>query len=242
MADPFIDQEETQIYGPYASRMIRKLVVGLIPELDAGLNYSANRIDAATEAVAETLTAAQELDATRRQAVRNKRPMLRQARNLLTRFSRHLQAHAEGSVDRKVFFKADGTASGVGQSAAAVLQALTHISLKLKERTEINDRERWQSEFERVMSELAPVVDNAADARTDRRLVTPESEAARAAWHQAYLAARSMVEGVLRESGRLGLLSTVFHDLAVPAGTKLTQAIPDPPPQPDESHDDDDES
>lgn len=227
MADRFIDQDETQIYGPFAARRIRARVVGLIAQFDPALSYLADQIDAATLAVATAVEAARAGDAELRRGVRQKQPLLKQATGLLGRFSKHLDSHAPGTIDRKIFFTADGTASGVGRGAASVLLAVTQIAGRLQNpNTGVNDRTTWLSDFSTMMTDLGPVVEHAEDARTDRRDRTPEVEAARQAWMQIYLAARDCVTCVLRLTGRLDRLSTIFHDLAVPANTRLT-TIPD---------------
>jgi hypothetical protein len=227
MADRFIDQDETQIYGPYAARRIRTRLVGLIPAFDLALVHLAGEIEAATAAVKNVVDAARTHDAKLRRGAQQKRPLLEQAVNLLGRFSKHLDGHASGTVDRRVFFTADGTASGVGKSAAAVLLAVTHISGKLQDpQCGVSDRDTWRADFNEMMTSLGPVVEHAQDARTDRRETTPEVEAARQAWMQTYLAARDLVTCVLRLTGRLDRLSTIFYDLAVPANTRLTE-IPD---------------
>jgi len=234
MADRNIDQEEIKYYGPFAARIIRKRVVGLVPAFDPGLDYVADQIDGATAAVAQAVEAARDKDAETRLGTRQKKPLLKQAQSLLGRFSRHLSAHAAGSVDRKIFFVADGTAGGVGKSAPQVLLAVSHIAGKLKQpATKINDKATWAKDFSDMMTALGPVVEFADDARSDRRDITPEVEAARQAWMQVYLSARSVVEGVLRLSGKLRRLSTVFYDLAVPASTKLTAPPPEPPEEPE---------
>ena len=227
MADRFIDQDETQIYGPYAARRMRTRLVGLILEFDPALVYLAGQLDAATVAVKTAVDAARAEDAKLRRGVQQKRPLLEQAVGLLGRFSKHLDGHAPGAVDRKVFFTADGTAGGVGKSAAAVLLAVTHIASRLQDpECGVGDRNTWQSDFNTMMTNLGPVVEHAQDARTDRRERTPEVEAARQAWMQVYLAARDLVTSLLRLTGRLDRLSTIFYDLAVPANTRLT-SIPE---------------
>jgi hypothetical protein len=241
MADRFIDQDETQIYGPYAARRILTRVVGLIPEFDPALVYLANQLYIATAAVKSAVDDARTHDARLRRGVQQKRPLLKQAVGLLSRFSKHLDGHASGAVDRKVFFTADGTASGVGQGAASVLLAVTHVTSKLQDpESGVGDRGTWHADFNTMMTMLGPVVEHAQDARTDRRDSTPEVEAARQAWMQHYLAARDCVTCVLRLTGRLDRLSTIFHDLAVPANTRLT-SIPDDGPD-DDGDDTDDEA
>jgi hypothetical protein len=227
MADRFIDQDETQIYGPYAARRIRTRVVGLVPAFDGALLFMADELEAATLAVKSAVDDARTHDARLRRGVQQKTPLLKQAIGLLGRFSKHLDGHAPGAIDRKVFFTADGTASGVGKGAASVLLAVTHITGKLDDPgCGVGDRERWLGDFATMMTSLGPVVEHAFDVRTDRRDRTPAVEAARQAWMQHYLAARECVTAVLRLTGRLDRLPTIFHDLAVPANARVT-SIPD---------------
>jgi hypothetical protein len=169
-----------------------------------------------------------------RKGVQDKVPALTQALELLGRFSKHLDSHPAGTVDRKVFFTADGTAGGIGRSAPRVLLAVTHITGKLdsKNKPAIQSADTWHNDFSAIMTALGPVVDRAADARSDRRGLTPEVEAARQAWLQNYVAAKCGVECVLRLAGKLDQLSNIFYDLAVPAGTKLTSIPDDEPTQP----------
>lgn len=236
MADRFIDQDETQIYGPYASSKIRKKVIGLIPAFDPALQHLAGELDAATAAVQAAITAARDKDSSLRQGVRQKAPALKQALALLGRFSKHLDGHPQGAVDKKVFFTTDGTASGVGKSAMRVLLAVTHITGKLKlPATVVSDRDAWAKEFESTMAQLGPVVEHADSARTDRRDLTPEVEAARQAWMQTYLAVRDGVASVYRLTGKLDRLSGVFYDLAVPATAKVTAPPPEEPEEVEEA-------
>ncbi len=115
----------------------------------------------------------------------------------------------------------------MGKGAASVLLAVTHIAGKLQDPASgVGDRDRWHGDFTTMMTSLAPVVEHAFDVRTDRRDRTPGVEASRQAWMQHYLAARECVTCVLRLTGRLDRLSTIFHDLAVPANARVT-SIPD---------------
>jgi len=180
MADKFIDQDETLIYGPYAARKIRTRVVGLVPEFDAGMTYLADQIDAATAAVQSAIEAARGRDAEIRAGAHTKTPVLKQARGLLGSFSKHLSSHERGEIDRKVFFTADGTATGVGRGAQQVLLAITNINARLQNpNAKVRERVVWQQRFSEMMTALAPVLEHADDARTDRREITPEVEAAR---------------------------------------------------------------
>lgn len=233
MGDRYIDVDELSIYGPYASRQIRRQAVGLVSALDAGMSYLADEIDAATATAKTAVDASRTTAAGVRDTTRRKEPVKGQAKTLLGRFSKHLSSHEKGTVDRKVYFTRDGTAGGVGGSASKLLLAVTHIAAELsREGCPVRSREEWLAEFRAVGAAFAPAVEHSNDARTDRSAVTPEMEMARQAWLQTYAASKAGVECVLRLTGRLHRMPAIFHDLAVPAGAKVTEIPPDPPDEP----------
>ncbi len=229
MPDKSIDSDETLYYGRHTSKNIRKRLIGHIAEFDLALNYVADEMDTATDAVRSAVNAARDKDAERHQNVHSKEPLLKDALKLLGRFSKHLDGQ-DPSVNRKVYFTRDGTAGGVGRSALNVLLAITHISTKLNvSNCPVRDATHWHGEFDTMMKLLGPAVASADDSRGDRQSLTPEVEAARHAWLNGYIAAKCVVEGVLRLLGRVEQMPVLFHDLRVPAGTKLTAAPPDEP-------------
>jgi hypothetical protein len=237
MTDKNIDSDETRIYGPHTAKRIRSRLLGRIAEFDAALNYIADDIDAKTDAVTAAVAAARDIDADRTQNAQSKEPLLKDAFQLLGRFSTHLDAQEPGSVIRKVYFTRDGTAKGVGRSAQDVLLAITHISTKLADaQCPVRDAAHWHDQFDTLVKTLAPAIASADDARDDRQSLTPEVEAKRQAWLQGYIAAKCIVEGVLRLLGRIDEMPIFFYDLRVPAGTKVTEIPPDEgenaPPKP----------
>ena len=223
MSDRYIDYEETQVYGPYASKAMRGLI-GLVPALDKGIVHLADELDHATEAVGAAIKHTSEADTAVRKDITDRTPALDSARALLGRFSKHLDSLAT-PVDRKTFFRTDGTIKGIGASAPRVLLALSHLSSELKKKgSPVKDAAEWQKEVAHAIADLAPVVDHAASAKTSRRSATSEIEAARHAWLQVYSASKSITEGVLRLAGRIDHMTAVFHDLAVSGDAKVTKA------------------
>jgi len=233
MADRFIDQDETQIYGTHASKRIRTWLVGLVKQYDPALEYVADQIDASTAAVKVAIDAARTRDAERRKGAQGKEPLLKGAKRLLRQFSLHLAGHEPGLVDRKVFFTKDGTVAGVGSGVQDVLLGVTHIATKLKApKSTVRDAAYWQERFDITAKELSPVASATDEARVARRLLTPEVEAARQVWLNVYCSAKALVESLLRQVGRLEQMPLVFHDLAVPAGAKLKAPPTDAPAAP----------
>lgn len=230
MADKFIDLDETQIYGPYSARMIRGRLEGLVPEFDPALKYVANEIEHATSEIKQLIEDSRHASANVRQVSQTKGPILRQATTLLGRFSKHLDTHNRGEIDRRTYFPEDGTATGVGKSAPRVLLALGRISTMLqKTDCPVRDHERWQNEISEVIQALKPIIEHSQNAKTERLGVTPELENSRQAWLHVYAAAKFTVEAVLRLTGKLHLMSTIFYDLAVPGTVKVTEIPPEPP-------------
>jgi len=231
MADAHIDQDEMLIYGSYAADHIRRRVVGLVPAFDAALTFAADGITQATATIASTVGAGREADAQLRQGAGGKRPALVEAIDVLVRFGNHLDGHKDGTVDKRLFFTANGTASGVGRGALKVLQALDNISTQLaKSDSPVKSAADWKADVETAANGLRPHVTTTTDARTTRRSVTPEVAAASAAWHRAYLVGKDTTRAVLRQLDKLGLLDTVFFDLAVPSDAKVTDAPSEPAP------------
>jgi len=236
MTDLYIDADETQIYGQHAVRKIRVRVALLIPAFTEGMNYLATQLETATATVKHALETGRKAESGIRKGSRAKKPVKKRAVSLLGRFGKHLDAHERGAVDRKDYFVYDGTATGVGTGADNVLQAVVHISTKLSEEgCPVRDLETWLGDFRNMAEELAPVVEQSDNAKSDRREATPETKAAYQAWLQIYNAAKSGVECVLRLSGKLHLMKVIFHDLAVPANAKVTELPPEEPEEPAET-------
>jgi hypothetical protein len=228
MADSFIDQNETQIYGPYAVRQMRKLVRGLLPQFDHAIDFVSEAIQSATKEVALAVGDARTADARWRSGARQKETVIERAWDVLGRFSSHLDGHPRDAVDRKRFFTSDGRMHHLRKrSPRKVLVVLEHIAAELKKRDSgVSDAAGWHREFARAIDGLAPVVEQTESARADRRRMTPEVRQARAEWLQSYGAAKLLIESILRLTGRVDLMPQVFYDLTVPASTRLTA----PPP------------
>lgn len=230
MADKFIDLDEMQYYGPYTTRMLRERVMGIVPEYDAALKKLVIDLDDATISIKQLLEASRQAQAKVRINAQAKGPVLKQALDLLGRFSRHLDSHPRGSIDRKTFFPEDGTAHGIGKSAPRVLVALSRICTELKKNdSSLRDRSHWQDETEQVYQALAPMIAHSENAKTERTVITPELEGTRQTWLRTYLAAKCTVEGLLRLSDKVHMMPTIFYDLAVPGSTKIAASPPEPP-------------
>lgn len=227
MSDSYIDLDETQIYGPYAVARITKRLIGKVPAFDPTLTLVCDTLTQASKRVADAVAAARGAQADIRAGSQKKQSPLGTARDFLTRFASHLDAHPSGAVDDHVFFVDNGSPSGVGRSAAKQLQALQHVARELgKPDSPVKSAAEWRTEAEAIVATLEAPTASSEDAQHARRDATPETDAARDAWLVAYLVARDIVRGMLRHLGQVGLLDTFFHDLAVPDSRKVTR-VPD---------------
>lgn len=230
MADNYIDYEETQIYGPFAVKKITEVALKLVPKYDPALQYIAGEIETATVAVGKLLGNTREQDVMRTVGARAKGSQVAEARALLGRFSKHLDAHKKGEVARKLYMPSN--LSQIGRTPSRVMLALGNLKTALAAKNcPVHEASSWLKEVTAAAAALAPLVADTDSAKTTRRKLTPEIEAARSSWLQVYQAAKSTVEAVLRLQNQLHLMPEVFYDLAVPSNTKVT-APPEPSPTP----------
>lgn len=221
MADNYIDYEETQIYGPFAVKKITEVALKLVPKYDPALQYIAGEIETATAAVGKLLGNTREQDVIRTAGARAKGSQVAEARALLGRFSKHLDAHKKGEVARKLYMPSN--LSQIGRTPSRVMLALGNLKTALAAKNcPVHEASSWLKEVTAAAAALAPLVADTDSAKTTRRTLTPEIEAARSSWLLVYLAAKSTVEAVLRLTGKLQLMPEVFYDLAVPRNTKVT--------------------
>lgn len=216
MADRHIDMSEILIYTPTAAAAIVAHAKGKIASFDGALDHVAAVLTARAEAVATELGGARTADAGTRKGSQEKVPGLAAAFDALKRFRKHLEAHAKGTVDVKVFFTKDGTVGGVGKAAAKVLHGLAHIAAELeKPGCPVKDAAAWRTEILAVHAALDNPTTAASGAKATRKEITPALAKARDEWNQAYVAAKLVVEGILRLTDGLALLPEIFPDLAV---------------------------
>lgn len=234
MADRYIDQDETQIYGPYAKQKIVSVVIPLAPEeFKPALHKLAAELESSTQSMGQILEQSRGARLQVQDGSAQKATVMELASSTLSRFSKHLDTHKAGVLNRRAFFPEDGTASGVGRTPVRYQLALSRISTLLADaKSPVENREKWLGEITATMQAMQPVLAYSESAHVGRAAATPQVEAARTAWLKTYGAAKLVVEGVLTLSGHLHLLTQVFYDLALPGSTKVTEPPPETTPGP----------
>ncbi|MSP62206.1 MAG: hypothetical protein EXR72_18110 [Myxococcales bacterium] len=228
MADEYIDKDEPQIYGPHAARKILHVLGGMEAIYHPLARHLAAQICLETAAVKVAVDGSRMVKTTLRQGVVTKVPAMMAGRTVLRRFSKHLDGHAEGAIDRTQFFGDGGKYANIGRSAPKILTALQHIAGALKKKgSGVADAAGWQAQIEQAAGDLEPGLTQTQDAQIERSQMTPAVVRARERWLQVYGAAKLIVEGVLRLHGKTDLLPKIFYDLAVPSGARVTEAPKD---------------
>jgi len=213
MADTYIDDDETRLYGDYAIEQIGLQVMGRLREFDPALQYAIAALRAATDAVAGHLYVARAADPGLHRAIAHRERAIGEARECLQRFSKHLESHRPGSVAYGAFF-VEPCDTLARRGPWRLLAALDHVLGSLGELGgPIRDASHWQSELEHARVLLAETVasDRALRTQTVRSVAL---EHARTQWLTRYTAAKHLVAATLSLSGSAVSLEEVFDDLA----------------------------
>ncbi|MEZ4391308.1 MAG: hypothetical protein R3A48_09455 [Polyangiales bacterium] len=229
MADHYIDYDETRIYGDYTVEQIAHLVHGRVRELDPALEFISQRLRVATDAVAAHLYAARAQDPEYHQLVTRREAPLSEARDVLTRFSKHLESHRAGSVAYGAFF-VEPSATLARRGPQRLLAALDHVLGSLDEHREfVRDLDFWRGEIAAARAGLEAGVSEDRLIRA-RPVEGPGLQAARAHWLVVYGSAKHLVQAVLALSGSALGLDEIFDDLADVHHAE--GVIPDAPEEP----------
>jgi hypothetical protein len=122
VADPYIDQFETQIYGKYACEQMEKVCLGRVKELDGTVKF----------AIAQQAQANAEM-----KAVLDKQPKpvnvedaaatLDEARDTVVRFSSYLNSLKGYPVNPKLFFRNEAPSELARKRLVKLAAAVEHI-------------------------------------------------------------------------------------------------------------------
>ena len=209
MADEYIDQFETRVYGSYCREQMADVCLGRIPALDATVQFAIaeqGRVDAEmTSVLARQPVAPPALTEAEAVAV---------ARDAITRFGSYIGSLKGRPLDQKRFFR------GVAPSVVARLR-LTKLSGMVKhlagELVAAGDATRdasWIAELNEAQAQLSALERAHRSAKVERVDLSPEVAAARDRWLVVYSANKSLIRGFLGHLGKPELLPLIFDDLA----------------------------
>lgn len=233
MADPYIDQDETLLYGSFAASQILALVVDLDPELDGALQVVSGRITAATAAMEAALKKAGDLASVTYVGAGAAGPVA-EGQRVLRRLVAYVGSRDQGEAILADVLRGDTLGTVVKRRPVKLAGALgSAIAGVGKHQASLPEHAEWTAKLTAAKTALDALNESVRKARTDRRATTPEVAAARDAWLVVYTSAKEIVSGVLRGKGKLAMLPDVFDDLAevhrVPGVSDVTPADPTPP-------------
>ena len=229
MADPYIDQFETQIYGKYARQQMVKVCIGRIPEMDGAVKFAIAQQEQADVDMKVVLDKQTDTVSPEAAAV-----TLEEARDTVTRFGSYINSLKGHPVSPKVFFRNESP-SDVGRKRLVKLTAaVEHIVGEIPKHAAITDL-TWLKDFKSSLKKLEALKSAQQDAKTSKVDLGPEVARQREKWLAVYNANKLVVRGVLAHANKSELLPVVFDDLAeVHRAPGVSDAVPPAEPAPAE--------
>lgn len=234
MADPYIDKDETLLYGNFTAAQIPALVVGLDPDLDGALQVVSGRVAAATAAMEATLKKAGDLaTVTYAGAGANGPGPVAEGRRVLRQLVSYVGSRDQAETILADVLRGDNLTTVLKRRPVKLAGALGGAIAGVdKHKALLPEHADWTAKLTAAKAALDDLNESVRKARTNRRAMTPEIVAARDAWLVVYASAKDIVTGVLRAKGKLAMLPDVFDDLAEVhrvAGVTDDPAEPTPP-------------
>lgn len=234
--DRYIDNQETQTYGPQFSANLRRIFGahdrGPLREF---MLWCADQLDASTATIGAALQASRAQTSERGAAAEEKLPVVASARGDLRAFTLHLQAKkadSEDAWDGDLELFVPGGLSSVGRGARAVRDALQVARDALAADKTAPDRARWLKRLDGHIATLTPLIDRAETAGHARNAALSEQSDVKRDWLRTYRGVALVFEGVLMLLRRDGELTANVPHLTAPGGRKKTDGNPNVPTPP----------
>lgn len=210
MADPYIDQFETQIYGKFARDQMNEVCRGRVPALDPVVDFAIT----AQKKADDDMKAALDRQP-RDKPVISDSDALANSRDLIVRFGSYLGSLKGRPVDPRRFFQSENPSVLARRRITKLVAALEHIVSEIdKSGDKIKDAKSWRDEFIEAHEALSGVEKQHRASRVEQYDITPEIAAAREAWLAVYANNKALIRGLLGHAGRPELMPLVFDDLA----------------------------
>jgi hypothetical protein len=227
MADPYIDQFETLIYGKHARDHMERVCLGRIKELDGAVKFAVAQqaqADAAIKAVLDK----QPTQASQEDAVAT----LEEARDTVVRFGNYLNSLKGYPVSHKVFFRNENPSEVARKRLVKLAAAIAHIVDEIPKQDAITDP-TWLKDFKSIHKKLEAVKSAQQSSKLEKADLGPEVAAQREKWLAVYGANKLLIRGVLAHAGKPELLPLIFDDLAeVHRAAGVSDAEPPAPAEP----------
>jgi hypothetical protein len=228
MADSYIDPQETQVYGLFARDQMKAVCLGMIPELDATVQFAIKQQVAADKAMAAAL-------AKMPAPVKVPEGALDEARDLLVRFGKHLESLKGRPLALSTFYGREAPSVVARRRVPKLVGVVQHILNEItKHADKIRDADGWTTEFHEAHKNLDGLDKQTRASKVDLASLRPELAQARTAWLAVYSANKRLIEGLLLHAGKADLMPLIFDDLAEVHRTRGTSDDTEGPAEPQE--------
>lgn len=222
--DRYIDNNETQVYGPKLSANIRRKFTEMGP-VQALMLHCCTQLDAATETMRVAMVGERNAGSVRSALAEEKLPAVAAARSELKTFSLMLTAHKS---DEKQPWNGDpnlfvpGGIGAVGKGARALKVATETARAQLEADLHVPGRAGWIERLDAQLESLGPLVDRTDGVTKAHHDALSEQSSEKKAWLRAYRGACLIVEGVLTSLGRESEYASMVPHLNARGSRKLT--------------------
>ncbi|MDB4930249.1 MAG: hypothetical protein JWM10_2733 [Myxococcaceae bacterium] len=236
MADPYIDQFETQSYGPFAVAQVQSLAIGLDAPFDPLLRHVSGVVTERTAALGALLGRADGHVTVTYKPAPGERDLVADAIDVLRKLEKYASSRDDGDAI------ADDVLGGRSLTAVARLRPArvpgaldTALKAVQKHQEALPEHAAWTKRLRAAHKHVTDLNLRVRASRSERREMTPEIAAAREAWITAYGSLKLAVESLLRLQGKTRLMPEIFDDLAEThraAGVSDGEPTPDAPSDP----------
>jgi len=219
--DAYIDNDETQTYGPKLRENLAGAFASSAPEVVAFMTYLAKLQGAADKAMADGMAKARGAASDLSAAAGAKSPDVEAARKLLSGLHKHLGSkHDLGAWrgDIKLFFP--GGLTGIGTRAPELLVALGKALEGFKKDATVPDGASLKKRVAAAEKKLRGHSVKTGGAAARARKGLSEQSAEKKAWCSCYRGIALIVEGVLTIEKRAKEVRSVVPHRAVAGGAK----------------------
>lgn len=229
--DRYIDNDETQSYGPRFSSNLRRMFPGSGP-VQHFIAWCADQLDAQTLAMANAMERQRATSSSLGSTAQEKLQVTQEARDELKAFALHLAAkksdrHEPWDGDPERFVP--GGLSAVGKGARAIHVALDIARRTLDTDTQVPERQKWLARLDAQLEALRPYVTQIDEETHAARNALSEQSSEKRSWLRTYRGAALALEGVLMMLGRDNEYTLAVPHLTTPGGRKPSTRRPSQP-------------
>jgi hypothetical protein len=219
--DRYIDNDETQTYGPKLRANLASAFASSAPPVKAFVEYLVKLQAAADKSMADGMARARGAASDLSAAARTKAPDVEAARKLLAGLRKHLgskQDLGEWTGDIKVFFPKG--LNGIGTSAADVSSALATALAGFKKDATVPDGAKLKKQVAAAAKKLTAHTEKTGGAAAAARKGLSEQSAEKKGWLTHYRGISLVAEGILTLEKRAQAVRSVVPHLGVSGGAR----------------------